>query len=389
MIPHGPSDPPPLIGPLYYVPVRTHALVPDGGPAGRPGYLAAGPDGVYAADPDNGRIVVIAGRGGGGGEPRLVTNSTYLLDSAAHVAVLPNGTLVAGPANGSLVAIDGGAGEPRLLDAASVQGIDTQALAADQAGRLIVGLSNGTVRVINATTGAMLFEFGANGAGGPDVAFSNITGVAAGSDGQIVVSDQDAGRVRIYAEDGALLADAGNASSPQGGGPGQFDLPHGVAVDPDGRIFVADTGNGRIQAFDPNGTFAAAFEMPQGGGGGSEPDRLPRSVAAGHGGRLFVTGVTAGSGQAVVTELELFDPPDVRALGPDGEYGVKPHRAHSRRVRHARPGERQRRFPGARLGQLCGSRRGRVPAGQQHPDAGLRVHRRRGARVGRSLGSVT
>src|SRR5205814_4416030 len=44
-----------------------------------------------------------------------------------------------------------------------------------------------------------------------------------------------------------------------GGGKGQFDNPHGIAVDSAGNIFVADTGNGRIQKFSPKGTFVTSI----------------------------------------------------------------------------------------------------------------------------------
>jgi DNA-binding beta-propeller fold protein YncE len=40
-----------------------------------------------------------------------------------------------------------------------------------------------------------------------------------------------------------------------GGGPGQFDLVHGVAVDRARRVYVADRTNNRIQVFTENGTF--------------------------------------------------------------------------------------------------------------------------------------
>ena len=40
-----------------------------------------------------------------------------------------------------------------------------------------------------------------------------------------------------------------------GGGNGQFSFPTGVATDPSGNVYVADSGNGRIQKFTANGTF--------------------------------------------------------------------------------------------------------------------------------------
>lgn len=40
---------------------------------------------------------------------------------------------------------------------------------------------------------------------------------------------------------------------------GQFDFPNGVATDSAGNIFVADTGNGRVQKFSKDGAFLAAF----------------------------------------------------------------------------------------------------------------------------------
>src|SRR5207249_1695618 len=44
-----------------------------------------------------------------------------------------------------------------------------------------------------------------------------------------------------------------------GTGPGQFMLPHGIAVHPDGRVFVCDRENDRIQVFSPDGEFLAEW----------------------------------------------------------------------------------------------------------------------------------
>ena len=41
----------------------------------------------------------------------------------------------------------------------------------------------------------------------------------------------------------------------KGSGPGEFDAPHSITIDSQGRLFVADRANSRIQIFDQDGTF--------------------------------------------------------------------------------------------------------------------------------------
>ena len=41
----------------------------------------------------------------------------------------------------------------------------------------------------------------------------------------------------------------------KGSGKGQFDSPTAIAIDGSGNVFVADTGNGRIEKFSPTGAF--------------------------------------------------------------------------------------------------------------------------------------
>ena len=47
-----------------------------------------------------------------------------------------------------------------------------------------------------------------------------------------------------------------------GTGPGEFLLPHGVAVDRNGRVYVMDRSNDRIQVFDRDGTYLTEWGTP-------------------------------------------------------------------------------------------------------------------------------
>ena len=98
------------------------------------------------------------------------------------------------------------------------------------------------------------------------------------SSGVIYVADSLDHRVVAFDRTGRVALDLGlrqPASSGQtiyaaGAGPGQFNRPSGVAVDSSGRIYVADTGNHRVQVFSSTGAFQLAFSMPAAGPGDSQ-----------------------------------------------------------------------------------------------------------------------
>jgi len=62
-------------------------------------------------------------------------------------------------------------------------------------------------------------------------------------------------RVHKFAPDGGLLLSWGEP----GRGPGQFQLPHGIAVNHSGVVYVADRENSRVQLFAPNGAFLSEW----------------------------------------------------------------------------------------------------------------------------------
>ncbi len=86
--------------------------------------------------------------------------------------------------------------------------------------------------------------------GGPP--FNRPTGVAIAPGGDLYVTDgYGNARVHRFTADGELIQSWGEP----GAGPGQFNLPHGIAITENGRILVADRENDRIQFFDPDGNY--------------------------------------------------------------------------------------------------------------------------------------
>ncbi|MGQ9782011.1 MAG: peptidyl-alpha-hydroxyglycine alpha-amidating lyase family protein [Nitrososphaeria archaeon] len=81
--------------------------------------------------------------------------------------------------------------------------------------------------------------------------FNYPTDVAVDKDGTIYVSDgYGNARIHKFSEEGELMISWGEP----GREPGQFNLPHGVAVS-EGIVYVADRENSRIQLFDTDGGF--------------------------------------------------------------------------------------------------------------------------------------
>jgi hypothetical protein len=90
--------------------------------------------------------------------------------------------------------------------------------------------------------------------GGP---FNKVTNVAIGEGGDLFISDgYGNARVHRYSADGKLITSWGQP----GNGPGEFNLPHSIAVDSGNRIYVADRENSRVQIFRKDGSFLNAWD---------------------------------------------------------------------------------------------------------------------------------
>lgn len=86
--------------------------------------------------------------------------------------------------------------------------------------------------------------------------FDMPTDVAFGPGGEIFVSD-GYGNARVVKFD--KTGRFNKAWGSKGKAPGQFNLPHAIAVDHQGLVYVADRENRRIQVFDLDGNFVKAW----------------------------------------------------------------------------------------------------------------------------------
>ena len=77
--------------------------------------------------------------------------------------------------------------------------------------------------------------------------------------GEVFVADNGSHHVAVFSQDGELIRTIGS----QGTGPGQFIGPTGVAISPDGELYVSDGSNGQVQVLTPQGVYIREFGKGQ------------------------------------------------------------------------------------------------------------------------------
>ncbi len=158
------------------------------------------------------------------------------------------------------------------------------ALTFDPDGNLYVSdVTDGKQRIVEASTdGTVVRTFGEK----DKLAFPN--GIAVLPDKSVAVADSNNGRVLVYGADGALAGAAarGDADSSLG-------LPRGMAVDDTGRLYVVDTSGQNIRVYAPGNDKSAglpAYSFTFGDEGQTDGTfEYPNGIAADKQGRLYVT----------------------------------------------------------------------------------------------------
>ena len=157
---------------------------------------------------------------------------------------------------------------------------------------------------------------GFSGDGGPatQARLGNPQGVAVAPDGSLYIADYQNFRVRRVGRDGIIttVAGTGTAGFSGDGGPAtqaMLDLPLDVAAAPDGSFYIADYGNSRVRRVGPDGIITTVAGSDRAGfsgdGGLATQARLsvPHGVAVTSDGSFYI----ADSGNR-----------RVRRVGPDG-----------------------------------------------------------------------
>jgi sugar lactone lactonase YvrE len=157
--------------------------------------------------------------------------------------------------------------------------------------------------------------------------FETPSGIALGADGALYVADTGNNAIRRVTAAGVVSTVAGGRGAGYRDGivlDAQFNGPVGVAVDPSGRIIVADTYNDRIRAIERGGSVTTIAGSGQQGlidGPALEAQfDTPCGIAVDRAGNILV----ADSGNGVIRKIDTSGNVSTLDLSPLGTYLLRP-----------------------------------------------------------------
>lgn len=199
----------------------------------------------------------------------------------------------------------GTAGEPGSTDGtgAAARFKDPNGIAVDSFGNIFVAdASNSTIRKISASGAVTTFAGTAGQQGSADgtgasAQFDLPTGLAIDRNGNLYVTDRTNHTIRKITATGVvstLAGSAGQSGATDGtGAAARFNYPYGLAVDSEGTVYVADTGNAIIRKITPSGivtTIAgkAGIYSVNDGTGTAASFYTPTAIAIGNDGYIYI-----------------------------------------------------------------------------------------------------
>jgi DNA-binding beta-propeller fold protein YncE len=277
-----PINPLPPI-PVTQIPGYTTSFYGANNPLG----VAVSPDGsrIYAAETEGERVVRVFDAAGtlvatarppesSGGEHVPVFVAIDPLTSEVYVTDRPTGSIYIYDRDGAY--------QRTLTLEVPIPGWQPVGIAFDSAGWLYVtdlSAESPRIQVIDRTANVVRTLGEAD-----KMAFPN--GLAVDAAGRVYVADSNNGRLLVFGVDGSVIAQVG-----RGAGEGNLGLPRGIAVDSSGRVFVGDaTGQGVFVFRVPDDTSRRLEYLGFFGGEGVADGRFsyPNGVAVDGRGRVYV-----------------------------------------------------------------------------------------------------
>jgi RHS repeat-associated protein len=254
--------------------------------------------------------VAVGGAGYGESGPVTVVNSTTAI---AAVVVSPTAAL-----------------EPRMVQVSTpLNGGTFESVSLPAAFTIDAATSPGTASTTVTTIAGGAGTSGYTDGNGPDARFKNLSSIAVGPDDTIYVADAGNQRIRMVRPSTgntptawivSTLAGNGTAGFADGSAAvAMFNNPQGIAVAPNGLVYVADTANNRIRRISADGTVTtlAGDGTPglQNGSGVQARFNAPQGIAVDSDGNVYV----ADTGNAAVRKIDAAG--TVTTLAGDGSVG--------------------------------------------------------------------
>jgi DNA-binding beta-propeller fold protein YncE len=163
--------------------------------------------------------------------------------SAQDIIIDEKGNLYLSGGNAGLVILDKNGRFLRNIQPKGKRTVNVRSVDINEGNIYCLSSNSGRVYVYD-QKGEFVFRFGAPGA--TKGKLSRPQGISVDKKtGLIYIMDYMRHALSVYNQEGKYLFEYGN----KGDGPGLFNYPKGIFIDQDGRLFVADTFNKRIQVF--------------------------------------------------------------------------------------------------------------------------------------------
>jgi DNA-binding beta-propeller fold protein YncE len=247
-------------------------------------------DRIYVAETGGDKVVRMFDGGGnelGVLQPPATTGGEHV---PVYVAVDPttqNVYVTDRPAGAVYVYDRDGGYLSEFRPAVAIEGWQPLGITFDADGNLYVTDLNGSQQAFKFDpSGKLLVTYG------QDQGFLFPNGVAVDADGRVYVTDGNNGRLFVFAADGPILAKIG-----RGAGAGNLGLPRGIAIDGQGRAFVVDSSGQGVLVY---AVLESGQEQPEhlgffGGHGIADGQfSFPMGVAVDTHGRVYVADTANG-----------------------------------------------------------------------------------------------